>query len=204
MTEDDLANHTVDWCGTLAQPFAGSVVHEIPPNGQGIGALMALGMLEALGIGGQAVDHVDTVHCAIETMKLALADLYHYNADPAAMRVAPSVLLDPGYLAERARLIDPQRAGDPGDVERDSDGQKQGNPLGRRTRSGRTRLEARIRRQAAGGCGPFSATRVLTSAVADRLLPIFAASHGANSRMVSANFHGGLITTMPEPTSMRG
>ena len=114
LTEDDLASHTVDWCGTLAQPFAGSVVHEIPPNGQGIAALMALGMLEALGIGQQPVDHIDTVHCAIEAMKLALADLYQYNADPAAMRFAPSALLDAGYLAERASLIDLQRAGDPG------------------------------------------------------------------------------------------
>ena len=103
----------MDWCGTLTQPFAGSILHEIPPNGQGIAALMALGMLEALGLGKQPVDHVATVHCAIEAMKLALADLDHYNADPAAMRVAPSALLDPGYLAERARMIDPQRAGDP-------------------------------------------------------------------------------------------
>ncbi len=114
LTEDDLANHAIDWCGTLAQPFAGSVVHEIPPNGQGIAALMALGMLEALGVGMQDVDHVDTVHCAIEAMKIALADLHHYNADSAAMRVAPDALLDPGYLAERAKLIDMQRAGDPG------------------------------------------------------------------------------------------
>ena len=114
MTEDDLANHSVDWCGTLSQQFAGSVVHEIPPNGEGIAALMALGMLETLGLDAQPVDHLDTVHCAIEAMKLALADLYHFNADPAAMRVAPSALLDPGYLAERARLIDLRSAGDPG------------------------------------------------------------------------------------------
>ena len=114
MTEQDLASHSVDWCGTLAQPFAGSVVHEIPPNGQGIAALMAMGILEALGVGQHPVDHVDTVHCTIEAMKLALADLDHYNADPASMRVAPGALLDPGYLADRARLIDMQRAGDPG------------------------------------------------------------------------------------------
>lgn len=114
MTEEDLANHSADWCGTLAQPFAGSVVHEIPPNGQGIAALMAMGMLEALGVGQHPVDHVDTVHCAIEAMKLALADLEHYNADPASMRVSPSALLDASYLADRARLIDLHRAGDPG------------------------------------------------------------------------------------------
>ena len=114
LTEDDLANHKTDWCGTLAQPFAGSVVHELPPNGQGIATLMALGMLQALGIGNQPLDHVDTVHLSIEAMKLALADLHQYNADIDAMQIAPSALLDPAYLAERASLIDIHKAGDPG------------------------------------------------------------------------------------------
>ena len=114
MTEEDLAAHSADWCGTLAQPFAGSVVHELPPNGQGIATLMALGMMEALGIGNQPVDDVDTVHLSIEAMKLALADLHQYNADIDAMRVTPAELLAPAYLAERARLIDRNHAGDPG------------------------------------------------------------------------------------------
>ena len=114
LTENDLAEHSADWCGTLAQPFAGSVVHELPPNGQGIATLMALGMMEALGVGNQSLDHVDTVHLAIEAMKLALADLDQYNADIDAMQVAPSDLLAPAYLAERAMLIDRQKAGDPG------------------------------------------------------------------------------------------
>ncbi|MDB5884092.1 MAG: gamma-glutamyltransferase 2, Threonine peptidase family [Polaromonas sp.] len=114
MTEDDLAAHSADWCGTLAQPFSGSVVHELPPNGQGIATLMALGMLESLGIGNQPVDDIDTVHLSIEAMKLALADLHQYNADIDAMRVTPAELLAPAYLAERARLIHRQQAGDPG------------------------------------------------------------------------------------------
>ena len=90
------------------------MVHELPSNGQGIAALMALGMLQALGLGEQPVDHVDTVHLAIEAIKLALADLHQYNADIDAMRVTPAELLAPAYLAERARLIDRDRAGDPG------------------------------------------------------------------------------------------
>ena len=114
LTEDDLANHRADWCGTLAQPFAGSVVHELPPNGQGIAALMALGMMQALGVGKQPLDHIDTVHLSIEAMKFALADLHRYNADRDAMQVSPNALLDPAYLAERARLIDRNRASDPG------------------------------------------------------------------------------------------
>lgn len=114
LNEADLDRHSADWCGTLAQPFGGSVVHELPPNGQGIAALMALGMLQALGIGSQPLDHVDTVHLQIEAMKLALADLHHYNADVDAMQIAPAALLAPGYLAERAKLIDRTRASDPG------------------------------------------------------------------------------------------
>ncbi len=114
LTLDDLAQHKADWCGTLAQPFGSSVIHELPPNGQGIAALMALGMLDTLGIGDKPVDHVDTVHLSIEAMKLALADVYQYNADIDAMRVAPQALIDPDYLAERAQLIDPHRARDPG------------------------------------------------------------------------------------------
>lgn len=113
MTESDLAAHSADWCGTLAQPFSGSVVHELPPNGQGIATLMALGMMEALGIGNQPVDDVDTVHLSIEAMKLALTDLHEFNADIDAMRVTPAELLAPAYLAERARLIDRKQAGNP-------------------------------------------------------------------------------------------
>ena len=114
MTVADLAAHQCDWVGTVAQPFGESVVHEIPPNGQGIAALMALGMLDAIGIGGQPLDSVETTHLQIEAMKLALADLAQYNADADHMRVKPQEeLLNPAYLAERAKLIDRQRASAP-------------------------------------------------------------------------------------------
>jgi gamma-glutamyltranspeptidase/glutathione hydrolase len=113
MTEDDLAAHQADWVGTVSQPFGDSVIHEIPPNGQGIAALMALGMLDALGASAQPLDSADSVHAQIEAMKLALADLHQYNADGAHMRVAPADLLRPEYLRQRAALIDPARAGAP-------------------------------------------------------------------------------------------
>ncbi len=113
MTEDDLAAHQADWVGTVSQPFGDSVVHEIPPNGQGIAALMALGMLDARGVGDRPLDGVDSVHLQIEAMKLAFADLHQYNADIDHMRVTPAQLLDAAYLRERARLIDPEKAGAP-------------------------------------------------------------------------------------------
>jgi gamma-glutamyltranspeptidase/glutathione hydrolase len=61
-------------------------VHEIPPNGQGIAALMALGMLEKLDLGRLPVDSVESQHLQIEAMKLAFADTYRYVADPRFMR----------------------------------------------------------------------------------------------------------------------
>lgn len=113
LTAGDLGGHRADWVGTLSVPFAGAAVHELPPNGQGVATLMALGMLDALEPARGGPDDPDTVHRAIEATKLALADLGEHVADPDAMRVTPDSLIDPGYLAERARLIDPARAGDP-------------------------------------------------------------------------------------------
>jgi len=114
LSMDDLAAHEADWCGTIGQAFAGGVVREIPPNGQGIATLMALGILEAVGAGEAPVDSVATVHLAIEATKLAFADLQRFVADPAAMTLDPADLLDPAYLATRAALIDRKKAGDPG------------------------------------------------------------------------------------------
>lgn len=113
MTEQDLAAHQADWVGTVSQPFGDSVIHEIPPNGQGIAALMALGMLDELGAGEQPLDGVDSVHLQIEAMKLALADLNQHSADLDHMRVTPAQLLDRAYLRERAQLIDAEKAGLP-------------------------------------------------------------------------------------------
>ena len=110
---DDLANHQPDWCGTISQKFGNSVIHEIPPNGQGIATLMALGMLEHWGMDGHGVDDLLTVHVSIEAMKLALADLHQFNADPKHMRFSTDDLLQPDYLKQRARLIDPNKAGEP-------------------------------------------------------------------------------------------
>lgn len=110
---EDLANHSIDWVDTISVPFAGAHVHELPPNGQGIATLAALGMLETTTFGDQPVDSVDTLHQALEAMKLALADLAHHVADQEHMRVRNEDLLAPDYLRQRAGLITGEAA-DPG------------------------------------------------------------------------------------------
>ncbi|QKF49192.1 gamma-glutamyltransferase family protein [Pseudomonas graminis] len=108
MSLEDLANHQVDWIDTLSVPYAGAVVHELPPNGQGIATLAGLGILEALGVGEQPVNSVETVHPVLEAMKLALADLNQHVTDNDHMRVAAEHMLDPAYLRDRAALVGEQ------------------------------------------------------------------------------------------------
>lgn len=114
MTVEDLANNNPDWCGTVSQSFDEFSLHEIPPNGQGIAACMALGMLAHTDIRScSGPDDVQSMHLMIEAMKLAFRDSAAYVADAAYMNeVAAEHLLDPGYLAERAKLIDPNKAQD--------------------------------------------------------------------------------------------
>ena len=111
ITEADLAAHRADWVEPISRRYRDCTVHEIPPNGQGIAALMALGLMEHLPVAETRPDSARRLHLQIEAMRVAFADAYAHVADPAHMRVSPLGLLDDDYLAARARLIDPLRAG---------------------------------------------------------------------------------------------
>jgi gamma-glutamyltranspeptidase/glutathione hydrolase len=109
----DMAAHKSDWVKCLEMDYRGYTLHEIPPNGQGIVALMALGMLEHFDLRSMPVDGADSLHLQIEAMKLAFADAREFVADIDYMKqVMPKHLLDKDYLKSRARLIDTKRAQD--------------------------------------------------------------------------------------------
>ena len=110
LTAADLANYRPEWVEPLAQEYRGHTLHEIPPNGQGIAAQMALGMLQHFDLAALPIDGPACQHLQIEAMKLAFADVYRFVADERFMEGPPSTLLDPQYLAARAKLIDPTRA----------------------------------------------------------------------------------------------
>lgn len=103
----------------LAAKGAGVELWEHPPNGQGIVALMALGILQELERQEQiptwtAADHntAPYLHAIIEALRLAFADGGWFVADPNMERVPSAELISTGYLAERAKLFDPNRASD--------------------------------------------------------------------------------------------
>lgn len=108
----DLAAHKADWTGTISQQYGGIELHEIPPNGQGVAALMALGILRSFDLDAMDPDSAESLHLQLEAMKLAYADAYRFVADPGHMEYSPAQLLDADYLAGRARLIDTGRAQD--------------------------------------------------------------------------------------------
>ncbi|MFN4361614.1 MAG: gamma-glutamyltransferase family protein [Hylemonella sp.] len=108
----DLASYQPEWVQPLAKNYRGYTLHEIPPNGQGIAAQIALGILDKFDLGSLPVDGVDSQHLQIEAMKLAFADVYRYVAEPSAMHVTPAQMLDDAYLASRAKLIDMKKAQD--------------------------------------------------------------------------------------------
>ncbi|MBX9872039.1 MAG: gamma-glutamyltransferase family protein [Burkholderiaceae bacterium] len=108
----DLAAYQPEWVQPLAKNYRGYTLHEIPPNGQGIAAQIALGILDQFDLASMPVDGVDSQHLQIEAMKLAFADVYRYVAEPSAMQVTPEQMLDDAYLASRAKLIDMKQAQD--------------------------------------------------------------------------------------------
>jgi len=113
MTVADLSAHQCDWVDPIGMDYRGTTLHEIPPNGQGIAALAALGILENFDVAGMKIDSADYYHLQIEAMKIAFADLYEYVSDIDTMRVKTSQMLDKAYLKERAKLIDMKKAGLP-------------------------------------------------------------------------------------------
>ncbi len=101
----DLAAHSSTWVDPICSTYRGHDVWEIPPNGQGIAALIALNILAGTDLEQHPRDSVESFHLQVEAMKLAFVDARRYVADPNRAEVPVATLLDPGYAAERRREI---------------------------------------------------------------------------------------------------
>ncbi|PYZ96921.1 gamma-glutamyltransferase [Alteribacter lacisalsi] len=102
--KEDLASYKPEWVKPISVNYKGYDVWEIPPNGQGIVALMALNMLKDDDFSAGR-DDVDTLHRQIEAMKLAFADGHRYVTEESEMSVTSDDLLSPEYGRERRKLI---------------------------------------------------------------------------------------------------
>jgi gamma-glutamyltranspeptidase/glutathione hydrolase len=113
LRSDDLDLHRSEWIETLSQEYHGINLHELPPNGQGLAALLALGILRHLDIGRHPLDSPDSIHLQVEAMKIAFAEACTHLGDASSMSMDAKRFLDEDYLAKRAAQVDPVRASRP-------------------------------------------------------------------------------------------
>jgi len=108
----DLASHETLEVRPIVVEYRGYRFCQIPPNGQGLCALLAAGILRSFDLAGMEIDSAEWLHVQIEAMKLAFADAHAHITDADHMRVSVRDLLDEGYLSLRAAMIDRSRAQD--------------------------------------------------------------------------------------------
>jgi gamma-glutamyltranspeptidase/glutathione hydrolase len=111
-TTEDLATHRSEWVDPVSTEYRGVRVHELPPNGQGITALMMLNILETFDLRAMGRHSPEFWHTMVEAKKLAYEDRARFIADPAFHPASVDWLLSKGYARERARLIEPEDAAD--------------------------------------------------------------------------------------------
>ena len=112
----DFERHTSTWGEMISTRYRGREVAQLPPNGQGLGVLLMLNLLENFDLQGMDLASAEHTHLLVEAKKLAYADLHAHVGDPdgdplrARGGVSLRELLDKGYARKRSRLIDPRRA----------------------------------------------------------------------------------------------
>jgi gamma-glutamyltranspeptidase/glutathione hydrolase len=104
---EDLATYEAEWVEPIRLDYGNGVAfHEIPPNGQGLTALLALNIVQGFDVGALGYGTADYYHTLIEAMKLAFADASEFIADPRQAKVPVEAMLSKRYAAERRGLID--------------------------------------------------------------------------------------------------
>ena len=110
----DLAAHQADWVTPISTDYRGLTVWEMPPNTQGLAALIALNILEGFDLRELREtrfpqfpqrESAESYHLQIEAIKLAFADVSRYTGDPCCMQVPVEQLLDKRYAAQNRQLI---------------------------------------------------------------------------------------------------
>lgn len=107
---EDLAKHRSTWVEPLRAAFRGLEVCELPPNGQGLAALIALNVLGKLGIDALLSEGIGMVHAVIEAVKVGYAERNAHFADPETNPAPVAELLSDDFAARAARSIDLHKA----------------------------------------------------------------------------------------------
>ena len=109
-TARDFSDYSSEWVDPISTTYRGWTVYELPPNGQGIGALEMLNIMEQFNLTQLGLNSTRALHVQIEAKKLAYADVLRYIGDPKTSKMPVSGMLSKQYAAERAKLIDMDHA----------------------------------------------------------------------------------------------
>ncbi len=107
----DLAAHESEWVEPISVNYRGYDVWELPPNGQGMGALQMLTILEGFDVGSFGYGSTEHIHHFLEAKKLAYEDMVYFYGDPDFGDIPVEELLSKEYATKRRALIDPDKAG---------------------------------------------------------------------------------------------
>jgi len=110
MTAADLREFKPEWVDLVSTTYRGWTVYELPPNTQGIAALLMLDLMEQFPLGEYGFHSADALHVMIEAKKLAYADMLRYVGDPRFAKMPVGALLNKSYAGKRAQLIDREKA----------------------------------------------------------------------------------------------
>ena len=110
MTAADLKEYQPEWVDPISTTYRGWTVSELPPNTQGIAALMMLNLMEQFPMGEYGFHSTKAMHTMIEAKKLAYADMLRYVADQKFYKTPVPAMLNKDHAKDRARLIDPAKA----------------------------------------------------------------------------------------------
>jgi gamma-glutamyltranspeptidase/glutathione hydrolase len=110
MAAEDLTEYSAEWVEPISTTYRGWTVYEMPPNGQGIAALMMLNIAENFPLILMGHNSGDSLHVLIEAKKLAYADMLHFVADPRYAKVPVADMLAKDYAKKRAAQIDLAKA----------------------------------------------------------------------------------------------
>jgi gamma-glutamyltranspeptidase / glutathione hydrolase len=110
LTSEDLTAYGAEWVAPLSVTYRGWTVYELPPNAQGIAALLMLNLLERSPITSYGHNSAAALHMLIEAKKLAYADMVRHVCDPGFHEVHVTAMLSKAYAARRVAEIDPARA----------------------------------------------------------------------------------------------
>jgi len=107
----DLASYQAIKREALCGPYRVWIVCGAPPpSSGGLAILQILGLLEPFELKQEGPDSLRALHLIAEASRLAFADRNRYLADPAFVPVPVAGLLMPSYLAERRKLMSPERS----------------------------------------------------------------------------------------------